>query len=80
VNIDFRECPHCGGYGVRDNGANCKTCGGSGRGGLLGQGQIGSGEIMFDRDTGRHVTAAEMVAMAQKMDEARKSPGLFQNP
>ncbi|MCZ4340145.1 hypothetical protein O4H52_00905 [Sphingomonadaceae bacterium G21617-S1] len=34
LQIDFRECPHCGGYGVRDNGDNCRTCGGVGRGGL----------------------------------------------
>jgi hypothetical protein len=65
--IEFRECPHCHGYGVRDNGINCLTCGGRGRGGLRGQGQIGSGELMYDKATGRRISAreyAEMVAQA----------------
>jgi hypothetical protein len=53
----------CGGYGVRDDGSNCVTCGGEGRGGLRGGGTIGSGEIMIDRDTGRTITAAELVEM-----------------
>lgn len=50
--IDFRRCPDCGGYGVRDSGANCRTCGGS-------RGCIGSGEIMVERGSGRVVTIAE---------------------
>ena len=57
---DFRECPSCGGYGVRDNGRNCKTCGGSGSGGLRsGNGRIGSGEIIIEKETGRIVSPAE---------------------
>ena len=61
LQIDFRECPHCGGYGVRDNGDNCRTCGGVGRGWLRsGPGSsIGSGEIMIERGSGRIVTPAE---------------------
>jgi hypothetical protein len=57
--------PHCHGYGVRDDGQNCVTCGGVGSGGLLGKGTIGSGEIMFDRETGRHIAAAELVEQAK---------------
>lgn len=65
LEIDFRECPHCGGYGVRDNGDNCVTCGGVGGGGLRGGlfsgpgSIIGSGEIMVERGTGRIVSLAE---------------------
>lgn len=44
TEIEFRVCPNCSGYGVRDNGKNCKTCGGSGSGGLHStNGCIGSG-------------------------------------
>lgn len=65
VEIDFRECPNCGGYGVRDNGDNCTTCGGVGRGGLRsGPGScIGSGEIMVDRQTRRVIGRDEFVAL-----------------
>jgi hypothetical protein len=64
LQIDFRECPHCGGYGVRDNGDNCRTCGGVGRGGLRSRpgSNIGSGEIMIERGSGRIVTPAEFAA------------------
>ena len=78
MNIEFRECPKCGGYGVRDNGDNCTTCGGSGRGGLNGGGQIGSGELMFDRDTGRRVTAADLVAMSRDRDPVAVRTELIQ--
>lgn len=61
MKIEFQTCPNCAGYGVRDNGANCTTCGGKGRGGLHGSGTIGSGEIMIDKETGRRVTAGELV-------------------
>lgn len=57
---DFRECPRCHGYGVRDNGKNCTNCGGKGSGGLRTQnGAIGSGEIIIERSTGRQITHAE---------------------
>lgn len=67
LDIEFRECPDCGGFGVRDNGNNCRTCGGVGKGGVypletkhLGRGNIaGSGDIMVERGTGRRVTLAE---------------------
>lgn len=67
LEIDFRECPGCGGYGVRDNGDNCVTCGGVGKGGVypllkehLGPGNhVGSGEIMVERGTGRIVSIEE---------------------
>jgi hypothetical protein len=61
IAFDFRECPNCGGYGVRDNGANCVTCGGVGRGGLRSPpgSCIGSGEIIVDRETRRVVSRAE---------------------
>lgn len=26
-NFDFRTCPRCNGYGVLDNGRNCRGCG-----------------------------------------------------
>jgi hypothetical protein len=65
MNIAFRPCPSCGGYGVLDSGTNCTTCGGEGRGGLNGPGTIGSGEIMIDQDTGEQLTAADLVERAK---------------
>lgn len=63
AEYDFRECPKCGGYGVRDNGRNCVTCGGSGSHGLRStDGVIGSGEIIIERGTGRVVPRAEFTA------------------
>lgn len=63
MEFDFRECPQCGGYGVRDNGDNCVTCGGHGRGGLRSSdGVIGSGEIIMERGTGRIVSREEFAA------------------
>lgn len=65
--FDFRECPRCGGYGVRDDGANCVTCGGSGSGGLLSRnGSIGSGEIIVERSTGRLVSRAEFAEIIKR--------------
>lgn len=55
MKIEFRECPECYGYGVGDSGINCKNCGGSGTGGLLGKGMIGSGEVMYDKETGLRI-------------------------
>lgn len=62
MNIDFKECPKCHGYGVLDNGMNCTNCGGHGRGGA----GRGSGEVMIDRDTGFLVTSADLVAIMKK--------------
>lgn len=60
AEYDFRECPKCGGYGVRDNGRNCVTCGGTGSNGLRStDGIIGSGEIIIERGTGRIVSRKE---------------------
>lgn len=67
LDIEFRECPRCGGYGVRDNGDNCVTCGGVGKGGVyplekahLARGNIaGSGDIMVERGTGRVISLEE---------------------
>lgn len=61
IEIDFRECPDCGGYGVRDNGRNCKTCGGVGAGGLNSPpgSCIGSGEIMVEKGTRRIISRDE---------------------
>ena len=64
-NIEFRTCPHCAGYGVRDNGKNCITCGGKGGGGLNGGG-IGSGEVMYDKTTGRRITTAALMKLARE--------------
>lgn len=64
-NIIFRECPNCHGYGVLDSGQNCTHCGGHGRGGLLGDGQIGSGEIMIDKKTGNRITPEKLVEMTK---------------
>ena len=61
MDIEFRVCPMCNGYGVRDSGVNCKECGGRGRGGLHGTGTIGSGEIMYDRDTGQRLTTKDLI-------------------
>lgn len=58
MKIRFAECPDCYGYGVRDSGINCKTCGGKGSGGLH-SGNIGSGEIMRDAETGKIITPRE---------------------
>lgn len=73
MEIDFRTCPHCSGYGVRDNGKNCVTCGGVGTGGLLGAGTIGSGEVMYDKATGRRVTVAELAKRAKAQREAQEA-------
>lgn len=57
---DFRTCPRCAGYGVRDNGHNCTNCGGSGSGGLNStDGCIGSGDVIIERVTGRQISHAE---------------------
>ena len=42
-NILFRECPKCHSYGILDSGKSCKFCN-------------GSGEIMFDKETGKRIT------------------------
>lgn len=63
---EFRECPHCGGYGIRDNGRNCVTCGGSGTHGLRSRdGVIGSGEIIIERASGRIVPYSEFLKVAE---------------
>jgi hypothetical protein len=70
TNIDFRQCPHCGGYGVRDNGDNCTTCGGIGRGGLNSPAGscIGSGELMYEAGTGRQISHAEFMDIVSPED------------
>lgn len=65
--IEFKTCPLCAGYGVRDNGENCRECGGVGSGGLYSEdGCIGSGELMYEKATGRRITTAELVEMTRK--------------
>jgi len=65
-DIEFRTCPYCAGYGVRDNGNNCTTCGGKGSGGLRTKnGCIGSGDLMYDKATGRRITAADLARMTK---------------
>jgi hypothetical protein len=60
--FDFRICPKCNGFGVRDTGRNCKNCGGSGSHGLHStDGVIGSGEIIIERATGRTLTVREFL-------------------
>jgi hypothetical protein len=68
LRIEFRQCPHCAGYGVHDNGDNCRTCGGIGRGGLRSPPDsiIGRGEIMIERGTGRIVSSAEFAAAIRR--------------
>lgn len=62
-DYDFRTCPRCAGYGVRDNGDNCTNCGGSGTGGLDStDGCIGSGDIIIDRATGHQISGADFLA------------------
>ena len=46
--IDFRECPRCYGYGIKDSGAGCRFCG-------------GSGEAMYDQQTGARITPAQFM-------------------
>ncbi|GAA5073554.1 hypothetical protein N0B44_15670 [Roseibacterium beibuensis] len=60
-DFEFRTCPRCNGYGVLDSGRNCPECGGVGRGGLHGSGQIGSGEIIIETGTGRRVSLSEFL-------------------
>lgn len=68
AEFDFRTCPNCNGYGVRDSGKNCTTCGGSGSGGLRSSnGMIGSGEIIIEKSTGRVVSPSAF----RKIMEAR---------
>jgi hypothetical protein len=69
TQVEFRECPSCGGYGVRDNGQNCRTCGGVGSGGLR-SGGIGSGEIMIDKVTRRQITLAEFTEYHARKSKA----------
>jgi len=75
-DFDFRQCPHCGGYGVRDNGRNCATCGGSGTHGLRSKdGVIGSGEIIVERATGRIVSHKEFARIvASRRDGDQRNP------
>ncbi|WP_018125142.1 hypothetical protein [Desulfovibrio oxyclinae] len=71
--ILFRECPKCHGYGVLDSGRNCTFCGGAGHGGLHGDGVIGSGEIMIDKDSGRRITPSEL-ARSIRAKRREKTP------
>lgn len=64
MEIEFRTCPKCNGYGVLDSGRNCGECGGKGQGGLR-SGKIGSGEIMIEKETGRRVSYDEFLAARQ---------------
>lgn len=75
LDIEFRICPLCGGYGVLDSGKNCTECGGRGHGGLSTNGidgnYIGSGERMFDRKTGRQITHAEFTEYHRRRSEGK---------
>lgn len=62
MNLDFKECPLCHGYGVLDDGRNCKECGGHGRG----PAGRGSGELLYDKETGRRVTVEEFVIRSEE--------------
>lgn len=73
--FDFRQCPHCGGYGIRDNGRNCTTCGGKGTHGLRSRdGVIGSGEVIVERATGRLVSHVEFT---KRVAARRAQPSLL---
>lgn len=63
----FLTCPKCNGYGVRDNGRNCSSCGGVGSGGLQ-SGRIGSGEIIVDVTTGQKVSLKDFTKAGHKID------------
>jgi len=56
--IQFRECPGCGGYGIRDSGATCKKCG-------------GSGELMFDENY-NPVTRRDLIKKHNKEVQAKE--------
>jgi hypothetical protein len=59
----------CAGYGVRDNGRNCPTCGGKGSNGLRSRnGSIGSGELIIETATGRIVPPAEFAKMVKQKE------------
>lgn len=53
MEVDFRECPKCHGYGIKDNGSTCRECG-------------GSGERMFDKETGRRITLKDLINKSKK--------------
>jgi len=80
MDIEFRMCPHCAGYGVRDSGKNCTTCGGIGSGGLTTLGTpgniIGSGELLFDRKTGRQISLKELCAYRAPQQETHEGRGI----
>lgn len=65
MDIEFKRCPKCAGYGILDNGTNCRTCGGHGKHGNS-AGCFGSGEIMFDKSTGRRITTREFCKLMRK--------------
>ena len=75
MNIEFHTCPGCNGYGVLDNGTNCKMCGGVGR---HDRGGLGSGEIMIDKDTGQRVTAAQLAKRLAASGGDKRGQGFFQ--
>jgi DnaJ-class molecular chaperone len=67
MSVTFKTCPICNGYGVLDCGKNCTECGGVGEGGLttmragIPGNYIGSGEIMFDSETGQRISYREFM-------------------
>lgn len=61
MGIEFRTCPKCNGYGVLDDGRNCRMC-------------IGSGEIMIDSDTGRRITVKQL---SDRVSELARQEGML---
>ena len=56
--VEFRECPVCWGYGIKDSGSTCRTCG-------------GSGELMYDKETGRRMTRRELIKQSKAIERSR---------
>jgi len=57
MKIEFKECPLCNGYGITDSGRKCRECN-------------GSGELMFDKETGRQITHKELIQIAKHRDNS----------
>ncbi len=68
MQLDFKTCPKCNGYGILDNGKHCRTCGGSDQ-------SIGSGEVMFKKGTHERVTAKQLARHILKSRAAETNEG-----
>jgi len=59
MDIEFRECPRCYGYGIKDSGAKCNFC-------------AGSGDAMYDKKTGHRITPSQYLKRIQQKPSTNK--------